>query len=56
MAQSEQLAGWLGIPWAKISLSIVVLMLAGMVVRHVWDRRWLNKNPKPAPAPEGGAA
>jgi uncharacterized protein (TIGR02594 family) len=60
MSQSEQLAGWTGIPWDKLSAVVVALLLLAMVVRHARDRRWLSKSPNPkpvpAPAPEGGAA
>ena len=41
--QSQEMAGWLNIPWAKISVGVVVLLIGGMIVRHVWDSRWLNK-------------
>ena len=46
MAQSEQLAGWLNIPWGKISMVVVVGLLVVIVIRHLRDVRWLDKSGK----------
>lgn len=45
---SQQMAGWLGIPWEKISVSIVVGLIAVMIVRNLNWTRWFDR--------KGGAA
>ena len=47
--QSQEISGWLGIPWAKISAGLVAVLIAGMVIRHLWDRRWLDKSEEKSP-------
>jgi lysozyme len=49
VAASEQMAGWLGIPWSKISFGVVAALMAVMVVRNLNWTKWINRNPEATP-------